>query len=440
MSLRTTISLVLLAMLLAVGAAASGLAYEATLYEAGQFMDDQMRQLAAVVDEATLPGAIGALQEPEDRFAVTVWTRDGRRVVLSPPDEEAMPTAMGLGHRRDRDGEVWRTFARRDSDRTVFVAQRMSARDEVAIHAALEVALPILASVALAWLIVFAVVGRLLRSLIRLGREIEASGSLPAQPLPSVRIPSELLPFVAAINGSFDRLQGALEQQRRFIADSAHQLRTPLAAMRLQIDNLSGLGLADPATAPLRDGMRRVGVMLNQLLELARFDGPDGGGRAETVDLTELLTECVADHVELAEERGIDLGVGSIEPVSARLVRADVALLLTNVIENAIRYTPPGGKVDCSLIDDGEGRGVLSVVDTGPGVPPEELPRLTERFYRGRTVESVGSGLGLAIVQAAADRNHLDLTITNRRDRSGLSLVLVVPSGSRCHPPPDYAR
>lgn len=436
-SLRTAMSLALLAMLVAVGLVAGLLAYAASLHEAGQFMDDQMRQLAAMVDEGTTPLDAGALQEPEDRFAVTVWTAGRRRVVLAAPGADAEPATPGFADRTVR-GEAWRTYARRDGARTVVVAQRLSAREETAGHAALMVALPILASAPLAWLVVTFTVRRLLRPLAIAGADIATRGAR-SPPAPSApRAPDEIRPFVDAVDGLVERLRASLDQQRRFVADAAHQLRTPLAALRIQVDNLEGDGepgaprSATASLRALREGIERAAALTGQLLDLARLEGREREAAAE-VDVAAVATQAVADRIVLAEAKGVDLGLAGMRPTVARLDGGDLATILANVLDNAVRHTPPGGRVDCALRHrPGSDAARLVVEDTGPGVPASDMARLTDRFHRGANASGDGSGLGLAIAKAAAERNGLSLLFA-ARPGGGLAVTVGIPlDGRRC--------
>jgi two-component system OmpR family sensor kinase len=238
-------------------------------------------------------------------------------------------------------------------------------------------------------------------------------------------VPQELAPLVKSFNSLLGRLRDAFLTQRRFVQDAAHELRTPIAAIGLQLENLRGdMGCPEARDryAQLESGVRRAQRLVDQLLRLSRQEaaGADGPG---IVDLQAQLRESINTLIALADQRRIDLGLVDAEhaggPFTLRCAPSDLRSLLDNLIENALRYTPEGGVVDVRLVQD-QGRMALEVVDTGPGIPQEMLPRVFDRFFRVPGNGTNGSGLGLAIAQAAAQRCGLALTLRNRQDRSGL--------------------
>lgn len=418
--------------LIAIGLVAIGAAYWTARYEADEFMDDYLRQFANATDPAaTIAPDHAGFREPEDHFERLIW-RNGARIGSTPraPDAVAQPNDIGFRD-FDANGESWRAYVVRRKDFVIMLAQRVGARDELARHAALEVSLVILATMVVVWLIVRWTVGRTMRRLNVLGAEIAARGVDAKEPLPSAALPGEFRPLVDAMNVLIERLQAALEQQRRFIADSAHELRTPLTALRIQIDNLRSAGSAETAAAAsaLQDGIARAGGVLNQLLRLARFEGQEPPTQPEIVEISEIVTQGVADAIDIADAAGIDIGMTTVERARAKIGRNDLQLLVSNIIDNAIRYTPAGGVVDCDVSRTGRGA-TIEVKDTGPGVPATTIPHLTERFFRAASIDVPGSGLGLAIVKAIVDSYGLTLAIRNRTDRSGLIVSVSFPLGA----------
>jgi two-component system OmpR family sensor kinase len=227
-----------------------------------------------------------------------------------------------------------------------------------------------------------------------------------------------------AMNVLTDRLQQALDQQKRFVSDAAHELRTPLAALRLQFDNLRATAHSEqlPLLIDLDGGLRRAGALVEQLLRLARSEEAPIAEKG-TIDLSELVAQCVADFVPIADAKGVDLGLSSHESISIHGGRADLTLLFGNLIDNAIRYTPSGGMVDVSARKTTD-TFVVEVVDTGCGVADTDIPRLFDRFFRAAPADVDGSGLGLSIAGAVAKHHDYAIEIENRRDRSGLRVCV----------------
>src|SRR5690606_37791377 len=252
------------------------------------------------------------------------------------------------------------------------------------------------------------------------------------QPLESRDMPAELKPLVNGINALMGRLDAAFRNQRAFLADAAHELRTPLAAVRLQLDLLRRADTEQErelAGDRLAQGIGRLGVLVDQLLLLARQDVDAEVTQVRTsVDPAELLARCAADHAALAEVRHIDLGVadGSAPPGRLQLDGDphSLAISVANLVGNALRYVPSGGQVDlwCGL--DG-GDLVLRVDDVGPGIALAERERVFDRFYRTDYASTGphgehGSGIGLSIVRQVATRHHASVSLLDNPHGQGL--------------------
>jgi signal transduction histidine kinase len=236
-------------------------------------------------------------------------------------------------------------------------------------------------------------------------------------PIPLASHPPELHLLVSAINDLMARLGSALALQRNFLADAAHELRTPIAALRLQLQLLeraSGEAPRAAALGELRAGIARAQHLVEQLLQLSRLGPETPALKRETVDLAELARSTVANFSARADEQGVDLGAVA---KGAAIVEGDaqqLSILLNNLVDNAVRHTPAGGRVDVSA-GQREGRPCLSVSDSGPGIPAAERERVFDRFYRSsaHAPASTGSGLGLAIVRAVAQRHGADVTLAD---------------------------
>ena len=431
-SLRRTLRISLLVLLTTFGVISAVASYWIAGMEANEFFDDQLRQVALYVWDAPdgyRPSIIVApSHDPEDDFLIQVWDKDARLLVSS-NTAIPMPRAGATGYTDAMVAGIdWRVYTQVETGRTVQVSQQMEVREETAAQASLNAVIPIALLIPLSWLVLNWIIGRVIGRLDRVAVEIAARDAESAAPIPSAAAPVEILPLITAMNDLVLRLQAALHQQRRFVADAAHELRTPLAAISLQIGNLTaaigGDGKYAPRIADLKAGSARASALVGQLLRLARVEAGAASPQKQAVALLPLVIESLERFAPLAGHKSIDLGLDQHANPTIEGAEDEIRVLIDNLLDNAIRYTPDGGTVDVILRAD-EPAPTLEVRDTGPGIPDANLTRVFERFYRASSADIEGSGLGLAIAKAAADRNHVALMLTNRADRSGLSAVLV---------------
>lgn len=414
-SLRRQLLFSLLATLVVSLLAGAYATYRMAREESGESFDYQLRQIALSLHGGDFKGAVTASDPEEDGdFVIQVFHRNGGRIYLSHPTSALPPPrTMGYGH-LSRGDDTWRVYAETYEGRIYEVAQRMSDRDELAAGAALQAVAPFLVLLPVMGLLVWLIVGRGLAPLERITRWVGERRPDDLAPLPGSGVPQEVQPLVTALNDLLARLDQALQAQRAFVADAAHELRTPLAALNLQAQLL---GRADgdeerrEAQAELQAGLRRATRVVEQLLILARNE-PGGEERPpQPVNLAELARNVTARHLPLAEAKGIDLGIAQAD--DGAVVAGDVVTLetlLSNLVENAVRYTPGGGRVDVSAMRDTTGAR-LEVADTGPGIPAAERERVFDRFYRQLGTVEPGSGLGLAIVRTIARRHDATVTL-----------------------------
>lgn len=391
--------------------------YRTAREEADTIFDYHLRQLAlSLRDQALENAAAPAFKSDADAqdFAIQVWSRDGVRLYLSHP-QQALPDQARLGYATiDTNQGQWRVFGLQQRGHTIQVAQPMRVRDQLALAAALRTVAPFLLLLPALGVVIWVVVGRGLRPLNAVAQAVTTRTADALEPLPERDVPAEVMPLVRSLNDLLGRLQRALDAQRAFIADAAHELRTPLTALQLQVQ-LSERATDEreraEALAELRRGLQRATHSVQQLLTLARQE-PGAVNRPSTqVRLAELAGVAIADHLSLAEAKGIDLGVS--EPDGDALVEGDaqgLRVLLDNLVSNAIRYTPAGGRVDVSVGEDTNGP-FIEVCDSGPGIPVEERERVFDRFYRREGASEPGSGLGLAIVKTVAARHGAAVTL-----------------------------
>lgn len=436
-SIRRRLLLWLLSALGLIGLLASAVTYLQVREDVNGLFDYQLRQIAYSLRYQPVAAPRPEQDESEGEedlsdFVTQVWSRDGTLIYTSRPDL-ALPrfSDHGLATRSWR-GERWRVFQVSGPGRVVQVAQPMNTRREMAASLALRVLGPVLALIPLLGAVIWISVGRGLRPLREISAELGARTPSAMTPLPQSRLPLEVAPLVAALNDLLERLSRAMQVQRRFVADAAHELRTPLTAVQLQLQLVERA--ATPAEraaglARLASGVHRAVHLVQQLLALARVE-PDAAQRAlAPVALDDLARAAAADHAALAMDKGVDLGVARAEPVTVSGDAESLRVMLGNLLDNAIRYTPPGGRVDLSVYAR-DGEAVLQVEDTGPGIPREERERVFDRFYRRSGQDAQGSGLGLAIVKSILERHGGRISLDAGRDGRGLQITVTFASVS----------
>lgn len=406
--------------------------YAAVREESGNLFDYQLRQLALSLRNSAFGGVWTppATSDEEDfDFVIQVWDPAGVRLYYSRPHMD-LPGFVNAGYATvdTREG-AWRVFAIHTRSQVIQVAQPMRVRERMALDTAARVLLPFLLLLPALSIAIWGLVTRGLAPLDRLARAVATRTPRALDPLPEQQAPVEVRPLVGSLNDLLARLGEALAAQKAFIADAAHELRTPIAALQLQAqlaERAENEADRHAALEDLKAGVGRAGRTVQQLLTLARQD-PDLAARPlESVALGELARQVVAEHMPLAEAKDIDLGVAAAD--DALTVRGDPAalrVLLGNLVENSLRYTPPGGQVDLS-VGGTEDQPVLEVRDTGPGIPEADQARVFDRFYRGEATHEPGTGLGLAIVKTIADRHGAKLALRNEAS-GGLRVKVAFP-------------
>ena len=420
-------------------------AYWLTLREIDAILDDSLRQTALLLADRDLRGPIArgdpALALPyadtESRLVAIARRPDGAMLFTSAP-ELALRFDATPGMSAQRAGDMsWRVYTVSQSDRIVQVAQPVDARREVAAQTATQLLVPLLLLILLIGVLLVIALRRGLRPLAAANAALALRNAESLDPLDLDALPAEMRPVLRTLNDLLRRLAGAFETQRHFVANAAHELRTPITALQLQVQVLERSrdpAERDRATADLTAGIARARHLIEQLLDLSRATADGDPGRslgAEPVALAALARDAVVRWEREAERRGIDLGAEIDAPVAARGNPAQLDILLNNLVENALRYTPAGGVVDV-VAGEIDGVPTLRVVDTGPGISPTDRARVFERFYRSAAALAglePGSGLGLAIVKSIADRHGASVTLHEGRDGRGLEVRVAFPPG-----------
>ncbi len=338
-----------------------------------------------------------------------------------------LPTTIPGGLQTITQDDVsWRVMVIRDTAGERFgVAQSMEARDEDALAGALYILIPLALLLPLLLYAVHVILKRSFAPLAALSRGVDKVDGASLVPLAVDAVPSEVVPFVQAVDRLLERLGVAFEQQRRLVADAAHELRTPLAALMVQAENIERVTLPPEAgerVATLRRGLQRLASLQEQLLHFARVQNP-GAMQKQPLELDRIVRSTIEEMLPVAVAKGVDLGCASLAGLFIVGDRQHAESLVRNVIDNAVRYTPPGGAVDISLAREGD-EVCFVVEDTGPGINPADLARVFEPFVRLLGTKETGSGLGLAIVRGAAQAMGGRVELGGRSDAGrGLRFV-----------------
>jgi two-component system, OmpR family, sensor kinase len=367
---------------------------------------------------------------PSDDFVVQIWSaEDGDSPSRTSNPKLALPRAETGFSSIDYDGEAWDVFALAAGDEYIQVAESRSMRNRNALRVAFWSLLPVLALLPLLMLTIAVTVRVSLRPLERVGRRAAKVDLHDLKPLEVAQAPLELRPFVESINRMIERLSVLVNAERKFIADAAHELRSPISAMQLQIDNLRNAPREQypERFEELRRGVVRTGSLVSQLLGLARAEIGSAQRELTDVPLPQLVTDVLADLLPLADARGVDLGVVRLDDVSVRATETDLRVLVRNLVDNAIRYGHEGARVDVEVRREDSGV-VIEVTDNGPGIAEADLPRVFDRFFRAGGHDTQGSGLGLAIAQALAQSYRGRVTLANRLDgQTGIVARIELP-------------
>lgn len=412
-SLQFKLSLWLALVIFGVALAAGVFSFLVAFEEANELQDAQLIQVAALVNRHQ----IGEIElTPKTRVAGTdaelrvilqslpapgATTRNAVHGALTLPSDlpEGIQTVTV-------DSEAWRIFVKTlDSGSRIAVSQQTTVRDDIARISALLTLMPFVILIPVLLLVVGDLIRQMFKPLKLLATDLDKRTEQDLRQVSDANLPSEIHSFVVAINRLLARVAQSVSVQRRFVADAAHELRSPLTALSLQAEQLEAADmspLARERLGTLRSGLKRTQLLLNQLLAFARAQQAPATD-VPLVSIQHVFRQVLEDLIPLAEAKQIDLGVVGETDASISIAAADLRTLVKNLIENAIRYTPPGGQVDLSVQSTADEVSLI-VEDTGPGIPENERQRVFDPFYRVLGHDEDGSGLGLSIVKTIADR------------------------------------
>jgi two-component system OmpR family sensor kinase/two-component system sensor histidine kinase QseC len=424
----------LLAAVVAISVLAGLLTYRRVLAETSTLFDYQLRQMALSL-RSQIPMA-PRLELPPDQadadFVIQIWDVYGTRVYFSRPGLPLInATALGFADVRVG-GRQWRTYGLQTLDGVIQIAQPVRVRESLARGAALRIVIPLLLLLPLLGAAVVGVVGSGLRPLRRVAGEVQRRDVHSLAPIAAARLPQEIAPLVNELNRLLMRLNAAFQTQRAFVADAAHELRSPLTALSLELQLLERApdeAARREALANLKAAAARAIHLVEQLLTLARNEPREPVGELRPLALEQPVAEGIADAHALAASRQIELSLEA-DPATIRGDRGALRTLVRNLVDNAVRYTPEGGcvRVRTRAASGIAGReaALLEVADSGPGIPPADRERAFDRFYRRAGSPEGGSGLGLAIVKAVADRHGAEVRLGDAPE-GGLLVTVVFP-------------
>jgi two-component system OmpR family sensor kinase len=438
-SVQLKLSFTLSLAILVVAVVAGVFSFLTAFDEAHELQDDVLRQVAQLMDRQRLsPVAPSTDTRPKDAdeesrvIVQRLGQANSSAANVDAGGTLSLPTTLIDGlHTLEVSGETFRVLVKTTTagDR-IAVAQESGFRNEIARDGALRTVMPFLILMPVLLLIVADLVRKMFQPIAALSKEIDQRAEQEMHPVEERHLPVEVRPFVVAINRLLARVGQSMESQRRFVADAAHELRSPLTALSLQAERLAEAemsSLSHERLTVLRRGIERGRSLLDQLLTLAKAQSA-GHVPKSPVSVQAIYRRVLEDLMPLAEAKHIDIGLEGMQDAEVWVSEMDMIALVKNLIDNAIRYTPQGGRVDLS-VRVSEGSAVLRIQDNGPGISLAERDRVFDPFYRTLGSKQIGSGLGLSIVQTIVDRIRagIRLDVADVDKQTGLVVTVHFP-------------
>ena len=414
-SLQVRISIALILMFLPLSIIAGAFSYYQTYHEAEELQDDLLRQTAAYINPKTTDYTqIGS----ENHILIQTFGQEDT-VPLSNTLGEGFHTIKGGVDDDDDDGDdEYRAYIRQTPQGKIAVLQETEYRDDLAATAAYQSVLPLLIALPLMILLTVWITYRAMRPVKTLSASLGKRRSDDLSPLDGEGVPSEIQGFVTAINQLLQRTGENIRRQQRFIADAAHELRSPLTALSLQAERLTKLPQSDEAreqTGLILQSIQRNRHLLEQLLTHARAQGSETQRNLTDISLQAQFRRVLQELMPLALNKQQDIGVAVENDLRIRADDTEIYTLIKTFTDNAIRYTPAGGRIDIGFSETPTTL-TIWVEDDGPGIPAAERSRVTDAFYRILGTEQQGTGLGLSIADAIAKRYGGKLILADSRN------------------------
>lgn len=460
--MRKRLWAILLALTAMVWSIVSVVSYNRMLHEADEVLDAELmhfgRILLSIIDTSEAIGISSRfellsriLEDPEasPRWATSselpgsyrlkivfqLWDAKGQLLSRSAgaPGEPMADLVDGYGFHATGTTR-WRTLTLSDERQRYLlqVAEDYAIREEIAAYIVQGLFIPGLLGLALLSVLIWKGVSAGLAPLTVLARRIRGQAPRDLRPIPSADVPVEVRPLTQALNSLFQRLSESLDSERRFTREAAHELRTPLAALKLHTQLASRSDDAQQrseALGKVNRSIERAERLVTQLLELSRLDSQDALEVSEPLDLGELAADTISDFEHVAHGKQIRLSGDIAEGVIVEGAEVGLAIIVRNLVDNALRYTQAGGHVVVRVFRTTD-KAVLQVEDDGPGIPAEQHAHAFERFWRSRETAAEGSGLGLSIVKRIADLHGADISLGTPAGHGGLLVTVSFVPGA----------
>jgi signal transduction histidine kinase len=430
-SLRARLLIGLLGSMILVQSLVYALIYAKIEDEIDDLFDGELERTALSLASGNAPLPVATphreVENPQEGMRVAIWQHGAAQPRWQGEPLGALPRNTAAGFSKIViDGQQWRLFGAASDGRYVVAAQPADVRNVAARAITRRILVPSSSVLPVAALMIWLAVSFGLRPLVRITEALLARSDRDLAPLPTRRLPPDLAPLVRALNGLMLRMDAILKTQRNFIADAAHELLTPLTALRLQTQLLAradSTARRREVVAELQGGVSRTLQLASQLLALARHGGDAGGREFCPLDLATLVRNVLAINAPLAHAKSVRADLVVEGPCVIRGDEEALNTLLSNLVENAIKYSELDGTVRVSLQGD-DRRVSVSVEDSGPGIPPQERERVFDRFYRRSGHTASGNGLGLAIAREIATRHGTAIRLEGSVALGGLRAVL----------------
>jgi two-component system OmpR family sensor kinase len=422
---------------LLIGLLASVLAVQIVMYsmiyariedEIDDLFDAELERSAfsanSVPSQTFVPTRVRRVEDPQEEMVVSVFNGSDLVPAHQTHPLLGIPRSTPSGFSKlILNGRAWKLFASNVQGQFVVVAQPSDVRNRAARRITLRSLLPSVGALPLAALMIWVAVAYGLRPLVRITQDLRKRSHRDLLPIDAKRLPPDIAPLAEALNDLMARLAGIIAKQRTFIADAAHELLTPLTALRLQAQMLARSKSPNrqrEAMEELQGGVSRTLQLARQLLTLARHDADGELADKTEIDLGTLIERVFSIHLPLATEKALHTEIGIQKGAIVLGNEEALSILVSNLIDNSIKYTERDGRLLVSLRPATEGA-ELKIEDSGPGIPPEERERVFDRFYRRRDTTVTGNGLGLAIAKDIAVRHGASIVLGSSEALGGLS-------------------